>query len=130
MSLGERLRLLREAKHLSQGEVQKRTGLLRSYISRLENGHSVPTLQTLEKLARAMEIPLYQLFPDSEEQPEKLIFPDRKGSNRAARKSSAKDRRLFGRFGELLGRIDNGDRQLLLLMAEKMARPRYRPAKS
>jgi hypothetical protein len=77
-----------------------------------------------------MEIPLYQLFPDSEEQPEKPIFPDRKGSNRAARKSSAKDRRLLGRFGELLGRIENGDRQLLLLMAEKMARPRYRRAKS
>ena len=130
MSLAERLRAVREGKHLSQGEVQKRTGLLRSYISRLENGHSVPTLQTLEKLARAMEIPLYQLFHDSEQPPEKPIFPDLNGSKGAARKSSAKDRRLLGRFGELLGRIENGDRQLLRLMAEKMARPRNRRAKS
>ena len=84
----------------------------------------------LEKLARAMEIPLSQLFHDSEQPPEKPIFPDLNGSKGAARKSSAKDRRLLGRFGELLGRIENGDRQLLLLMAEKMARPRNRRAKS
>jgi hypothetical protein len=41
---------------------QKRTGLLRCYISRVENGHTVPSVDTLEKLARALEIPMYQLF--------------------------------------------------------------------
>ena len=54
MMIGERLRLLREEQKLSQGDIEKRTGLLRCYISRVENGHTVPAIETLEKLARAM----------------------------------------------------------------------------
>jgi hypothetical protein len=41
-------------KHMSQGQIEEKTGLLRCYISRIENGHTVPTIETLEKLARAM----------------------------------------------------------------------------
>ena len=74
MIIGDRLRLLRETKKLSQGDIEKRTGLLRCYISRVENGHTVPAIETLEKLARAMEIPLYQLFYDGEEPPSCRIF--------------------------------------------------------
>jgi transcriptional regulator with XRE-family HTH domain len=58
----DRLRTLREGKKLSQGDIEKRTGLLRCYISRVENGHTVPTVETLEKMARALEVPLYRLF--------------------------------------------------------------------
>jgi len=64
MVIGDRLRELREQKNLSQGDIEKRTGLLRCYISRVENGHTVPAIETLEKLARALEIPMYQLFYD------------------------------------------------------------------
>jgi transcriptional regulator with XRE-family HTH domain len=60
MIIGERLRALREEKKFSQGEVEKRTGLLRCYISRVENGHTVPAVETLEKFARALEVPMYQ----------------------------------------------------------------------
>jgi len=77
MIIGERLRELREHKKLSQGDIEKRTGLLRCYISRVENGHTVPAIETLEKLARAMEIPLYQLFYDSEEPPKVPNLPKR-----------------------------------------------------
>jgi transcriptional regulator with XRE-family HTH domain len=69
MVVGDRLRELREDKKLSQGDIEKRTGLLRCYISRVENGHTVPAIETLEKLARALEIPLYQVFYDAEEPP-------------------------------------------------------------
>jgi transcriptional regulator with XRE-family HTH domain len=62
MVIGDRLRELREAKKLSQGDIQERTGLLRCYVSRVENGHTVPAVDTLEKLARALEVPMYQLF--------------------------------------------------------------------
>jgi transcriptional regulator with XRE-family HTH domain len=62
MVIGDRLKSLREAKKFSQGVIEKRTGLLRCYISRVENGHTVPTIETLEKLARALEVPTYQLF--------------------------------------------------------------------
>jgi transcriptional regulator with XRE-family HTH domain len=64
MLIGDRLRELREQKNLSQGDVEKRTGLLRCYVSRVENGHTVPTVETLEKRARALEIPMYALFYD------------------------------------------------------------------
>ena len=60
MVIGDRLRELREEKHLSQGDVEKRTGLLRCYLSRVENGHTVPSVETLEKFARDLELPLYR----------------------------------------------------------------------
>src|ERR1700752_3407819 len=69
MVIGRRLRTLREEKTLSQGDIEKRTGLLRCYISRVENGHTVPSLETLERLAAALEVPLYHLFYDGEEAP-------------------------------------------------------------
>jgi hypothetical protein len=49
---------------MSQGDVEKRTGLLRCYISRVENGHTVPSVDTLEKMTRALEVPTYRLFTD------------------------------------------------------------------
>ena len=69
MIIGDQLRAIREEKKLSQGEIEKRTGLLRCYISRVENGHTVPAVETLEKFARALEVPLYQLFYDSDKPP-------------------------------------------------------------
>src|SRR6202035_557771 len=62
MIIGDRLRALREEKNLSQGDIEKRTGLLRCYISRVENGHTARSLDTLEKMTCAIEVPLYQLF--------------------------------------------------------------------
>ena len=64
--VGSRLRELRESKKFSQGDIEKRTGLLRCYISRVENGHTVPAIETLEKMARALEVPMYRLFHDGE----------------------------------------------------------------
>jgi transcriptional regulator with XRE-family HTH domain len=121
MIIGERIRLLRETKKLSQGDIEKRTGLLRCYISRVENGHTVPAIETLEKLARAMEVPLYQLFYDGEEPPVLPNLPKRKSADDIAWGSRGKEARVLGRFRRLLGRIDEGDRRLLLYMAQKMA---------
>jgi transcriptional regulator with XRE-family HTH domain len=58
MLIGDKLRALREQKNLSQGHIEKRTGLLRCYLSRVECGHTVPSIETLEKWARALEVPL------------------------------------------------------------------------
>ena len=74
MIIGDRLRTLREAKNFTQGEIEKRTGLLRTYVSRVENGNAVPSVETLEKLARALEVPIYQLFYVGEELPRCQIF--------------------------------------------------------
>jgi transcriptional regulator with XRE-family HTH domain len=66
MVIGNRLKELRESKELSQGDIEKRTGLLRCYISCVENGHTVPAVSTLETMARALEVPMYRLFHDGE----------------------------------------------------------------
>jgi transcriptional regulator with XRE-family HTH domain len=81
MIIGDRLKELRDGKNLSQGDIENRTGLLRSYISRVENGQTVPTIETLEKLARALEVPLYQLFYEGDEPPKLLNLVKRKTSD-------------------------------------------------
>jgi transcriptional regulator with XRE-family HTH domain len=123
MIIGDRLRDLREAKKLSQGDIEKRTGLLRCYISRVENGHTIPAIETLEKMARAMEVPLYQLFYDGEEPPKLAALPKRKGDD-TAWGHSGKDARVLNRFRSLLGRMDVQDTKLLLLAAQQMASKR------
>jgi transcriptional regulator with XRE-family HTH domain len=130
MVIGERLRALRDAKKLSQGDIEKRTGLLRCYISRVENGHTVPAIETLEKMARAMEIPLYQLFYDGEEPPKLPRLPKRKMQDDSAWGRSGKDGRVLSQFRRLLSRTDENDRKLLLLMAQKMALQSQRRAKA
>ena len=124
MIIGDRLRAMREEKKLSQGDIEKRTGLLRCYISRVENGHTVPSIETLEKLARALEVPLYQLFYDGEEPPALPNLPKRKTSDDIAWGSSRKDARLLDHLRRQLGRMDKNARLLLLFMAQKMARHR------
>jgi transcriptional regulator with XRE-family HTH domain len=122
MMIGNRLRAIREEKNLSQGDIEQRTGLLRCYISRVENGHTVPAIETLEKLARALDIPLYQLFYDGDKPP---ALPNLSAQSKAAEKdwaSSGKWLRFMLRVQDLVGRMDPRDRQLLLFMTEKMAR--------
>ncbi len=127
MVIGDRLRALREDKKLSQGDIEKRTGLLRCYISRVENGHTVPAIETLEKLARAMEVPLYQLFYDGDEPPKDTHLRKVSSEDKDAWGRSGKDRRTVDRFRRLLGRIDDNDRELLLSFAQKMvSRPNGR----
>lgn len=121
VNIGEVIRSYRSDRGLSQGDIERRTGLLRCYLSRVENGHTVPAIDTLEKLARAMEVPLYQLFYDGEEPPVLPNLPKRKSADDIAWGSTGKEARYLGRFRRLLGRIDESDRRLLLYVAQKMA---------
>ena len=122
MIIGDRLRAVREEKKLSQGDIEKRTGLLRCYISRVENGHTVPAIETLEKMARALEIPLYQLFYDGEKPPPLPLLPNRRTASDLDWGSSGKDARYLMKFRQQLSRMDESDRRLLLFMAQKMSR--------
>jgi transcriptional regulator with XRE-family HTH domain len=116
MVIGNRLRSLREQKKLSQGDIEKRSGLLRCYISRVENGFSTPSVDTLEKMSRALEVPLYLLFYEGDNPP---ALPKLK--RKTPRETSGKDTRLMAKFHRLLSRTDESDRKLLLQMARKMA---------
>ena len=121
MIIGDRLRAIREEKNLSQGDIEKRTGLIRCYVSRVENGHTVPALDTIEKFARALEVPLYQLFYDGEQPPALPRLPKRRTSDDIVWGSSRKEARLLTQFQRLLGRVNEKDRSLLLFMAQRMA---------
>lgn len=118
MIVGERLRVLRESKNLSQGDVQKRTGLMRCYISRVENGHTVPAVETLYKFARALEVPMYRLFY---EDPDTPGTPDHPGFAKLD-DQSVRGGRHATRFIHLLAAMTERNRQLLLSMARRMAR--------
>jgi len=117
MVIGEKLKTLRKQKNMSQGDIEKRTGLLRCYISRVENGHTVPSVDTLEKMAQALEVPMYRLFTDDAHVKMSNIpaeFIPRRAAN-------SKQERVLRSFGKLLARMDDKDRGLLIHMASKMA---------
>jgi transcriptional regulator with XRE-family HTH domain len=119
MFIGERLRTLHEGKNLSQGDIEQRTGLLRCYVSRVENGYTVPALETLEKFAHALEAPMYQLFYEGEEPPK---LPKRKTAVETGWGSSGKDAHWLAKFRRLLSHTKERDRNLLMSMAKKMAK--------
>ena len=121
MLIGDRLRELRVEKKLSQGDIENRTGLVRPYISRVEHNHSVPTIETLEKFARALEVPMYELFYDGDEPPKPPILPKRNPSDENAWGSSGKDARFLSNLRRLLGKSSEEDRKIILLMAQKLA---------
>ena len=122
MIIGNRLRKLREERKLSQGDIEKRTGLLRCYISRVENGHTVPSLETLERLASALEIPLYALFYEGEDAPPLPNLSRRETTEELVQDAmSEKESRFFEKVRRLTANISDKDRQLLLYMAQKLA---------
>lgn len=124
MVIADRLRTLREEKKLSQGDIEKRTGLLRCYISRVENGHTVPSVETLEKLARALEVPMYRLFYNGNEPPKLPNLPKRKSADDIVWGSTGKDARYLNQLRRALGKAEKKDRKLVMYMAQKMARPK------
>jgi len=117
MVIGEKLKALRMQKNLSQGDIEKRTGLIRCYLSRVENGHTVPSVDTLEKFARALEIPMYRLFTDDNHVKKPNVAAEFVPS-RAVRSKQDQELRALAK---LLSRMNDKDRGILLHMASKMA---------
>jgi transcriptional regulator with XRE-family HTH domain len=112
----------RRHKQLSQGDIEKRTGLLRCYISRVENGHTVPAIETLEKMARrALELPLYQLMYDGDKPPEAPTAITSNSDGPHMRGLRGKEGRYLRKLARLLANMNPDDRKLLLHMVQKMA---------
>ena len=121
MIIADRLRELREAKKLSQADIEKRTGLLRCYISRVENGHTVPAIETLEKLARALEVPLYQIFYEGTEPPNVPNLLKRKRSDDVVWGSSGKHAIYLHKLRKCLSKAEESDRKLIMVLTQKVA---------
>ena len=120
MVIGDRLKALRESKDLSQGDIEKRTGLLRCYISRVENGHTVPAVSTLEKLARALEIPMYQLFHEGQAAASVRGF--KQPEDREEWGSKGRDADYLAKLCRLLPKLNEKEKKLLLQVAHKVSR--------
>ena len=106
----KRLTALRGARELSQGDVESLSGLLRCYISRVENGHTTPSIETLERWACALEVEVYQLFYQAEGTPEAVPT----GTIEALDKSEEK---LLGFFR----RANDADKKFMLDVGRKLA---------
>ena len=117
MVIAEKLKALRAQKNLSQGDIEERTGLLRCYISRIENGHTVPSVDTLEKMARALEVPMYRLFTDEDH----VKKPNIPAEDKVSRAANSKQERELRDFGKCFSRMHEKNRGLLIHMASKMA---------
>lgn len=118
MIVGERIRALREEKKLTRGDIQERTGLQRTYIWRVENGYTVPAIETLEKFARGLGVPIYKFFYEGKGRPPLVPVTESGGLWGA----NGEDKKMLRRFRRLLGRMDEAERSLLVYLAEEMAR--------
>jgi transcriptional regulator with XRE-family HTH domain len=123
MLIGTRLRQLREQKQMSQGDIEERTGLLRCYVSRVENGHTVPSLETLERFAGVLDVPLYLLFYSGDEAPETPNLTPRKSLEEMTSDNGDKgqDAQFLLRLKNLLTRLTEPDRDVLLSVAKRLA---------
>lgn len=123
MVIGIKLRSLREEKGMSQGDIEKSTGLLRCYISRIENGHTIPSLETLERFAGALEVPLYKLFFSGDGDAHTPNLPRRKGLDEQAKQpgKNGEDARFLLQFKDVVTQLGGPDRDVVLALAKKLA---------
>jgi transcriptional regulator with XRE-family HTH domain len=126
MFIGQHIRGIRESKKLTQRDLEKRTGLVRTYLSRVEHGHVTPSVETLEKIARGLGVPIYQLFYDTENLSDIRASSAWTSSSLTGWGSSGKDARLLAEFRDCLSRMDDRDRRLITHLANWFARKKRR----
>jgi transcriptional regulator with XRE-family HTH domain len=112
MNIGETIRNFRLQKGMSQGDIEKRTGLLRCYLSRVENGHTIPSLDTLAKIASAMDVPLGQFFADTAHD---------NGGSKNVPQLTEDEVRFLTQIRRYSPNLNESDRKLVLAMVKKMA---------
>lgn len=110
MNIGDTIRSYRLQKGMSQGDIEKRTGLLRCYLSRVENGHTIPSLDTLAKIANAMEVPLGQFFAEHSNGSPKNLAP-----------LTEEEVRFLTQIRRYSSSLNDSDRKLVIAMVKKMA---------
>ena len=114
VNIGEVIKTYRSQRGLSQGDIERRTGLLRCYLSRVENGHTVPSLETLAKIAEAMDISLADFFPGTE-------TPRDKETQKMLGELSQDEIRFLVEIKRYSSTLSDGDKRLVLAMIRKMA---------
>ena len=110
MNIGDTIRNFRLQRSMSQGDIEKRTGLLRCYLSRVENGHTIPSLDTLAKIASAMDVPLSQFFAEGHS-----------NGHKGLPQLSEDEVRFLSQIRRYAVNLNDSDRKLVLAMVKKMA---------
>lgn len=125
MSIGQRIRYIRTQKGITQGDISRSTGMRRGYISRVEHGHTVPSVETLHRFAAALDIPVYRLFYTIQDRPAartaRVKPPATLEELAQAAGAEGSDARFLLQIKLLLGKIDESDRAFLLDCARKLA---------
>jgi transcriptional regulator with XRE-family HTH domain len=119
MLIGQKLREIRETQKMSQVEIAQATGLVQPYVSRVENGHTIPGVETLEKWASALKIPLYQILYDGDEPPKPLRLSGNHHSEVWG--NSGRQMHDLKRLRQYLAKMSEGERELLMSLAGRMA---------
>ena len=109
-NIGSTIRDFRLQKGMSQGDIEKRTGLLRCYLSRVENGHTVPSLETLQKIAGALDLQLAQFFAE-----------DNVSKEVSTLNLSEEEIKFLTQVQRYSANLSDSDRRLLLAMVRKFA---------
>ncbi len=110
INIGTTIRGYRLQKGMSQGDIEKKTGLLRCYLSRVENGHTVPSLETLQKIAKALDLQLSEFFAE-----------DAMGREMSGLNLGEEEIRFLTQVQRYSAHLGDSDRRLLLAMVRKFA---------
>src|SRR5947209_6528928 len=129
MVIGERLRALREQKGLSLGDIEKRSGLRRPYISRVDHGPTVPTIGRPERMAGAPDVPLHEVFHERKARPKPVHLSECQQAETVWGRTG-KGARVLSKFRRLLASLGKWDRRLLIYVAQKMARHKQARSRS
>ena len=123
MIIGKRLRKIRDERGLSEGDIEHASGLLRCYISRVEHGRTLPSLDTPERFAAALDVPLYELFLSGDRLPTTTQLSPRHSLEELADEPgpSGSDARLLLNLREVISRMANPDKAFLLDFARRLA---------
>jgi transcriptional regulator with XRE-family HTH domain len=104
--------------------------MLRHYISQVENGHTTPSLETLQRFAGVLDVPLYALFLERQ-----YALPIEEGSTSspavcANTFPASKDEGAFAEFRSLAKAMTKSDRDLILRLARRLAANSKRPTRA
>ncbi len=72
MNISDNIRRIRKLKNLSQKEIASAIDIAQAQYSVIESGKVTPTIPTLEKIARVLEVDISELFKDPTKSEEEI----------------------------------------------------------
>lgn len=106
LSIGLRIRGLRESRGLSQSDVAGGSGLKKEYISRIENEHIIPTFSTLESIANGLKVDVIDIV--------------KYGNNTIVIRPSDEEKKWARLFQHLMRKRNTAERRRVIKAVERL----------